>query len=360
MGRMSALSGFRLCKVAAIAVLCIWATAVFAGEPIIVGKERPKASEPIQDSKFTKELFRPWDKSAPTSPLDGLVLPNIPRIDIDPKKDRKRKLQELEKKNWISVKPGELQEEEEAKNFLGVREYDLDKEKDTENLMFRDLQKDKDKTAGQTKDKTQSRSNQPSKDNQAAAQQQQRDADELQRELEARRAARDAATKSPNGVEYGAHTATELNFKNVFGTAPGSSSRSSDISLRDVLGGQQSTPSQQALREEFKTFLNGSPNTRGNGTDPINSWRNDATRQPLNPAIANEPKNDVFNPSVFSQTRPASPFATPSTFDSGLKTPNTVPGLGLGGPSQPQRWTPPPTAAEIQRSMGLGTFGGHR
>lgn len=345
-GRMFGQLGLRMLPLFVVALFAGMVT-LFAGEPIVIGKEKPK-SENLKESPFTKELLRPWQNSGAGSPVEGFTLPSIPRVDSsDPRRDRKRRLHELEKKNWMTVQPGELQEEEDAKHFLGVRDYDLEKEEDSDKLMFGELQK-----KPQTSAKTQT-GRQNTKENQNAQQkQQQRDAEELQRELESRRAARDAATKGPNGAEYGAHTASELNFKGLFGPVAGSSERSG---LSEVLGGQQNSRGQQALRDEFKAFLNGKPqNASGaSGGDLINSWRNDATRQALNPAIAKPAESKLQNDMLgFSANRAANPFSAPAGFDGGFKTPNS--GLGLGTPVQPaQRWAPAPTAAEISRSIGM-------
>ncbi len=134
-------AGFQLSG-ALVLVLLLAVARGMAGEAIIVGKEGSK-TDAIKESKFGKELSRPWEKVSPDSPLNGFF-PSLPRMNpIDPKADRKRKLDDREKKNWMTVLPGELQSEEEKKNFLGVREYEIEKEEDTDNLMFREMRAEK-------------------------------------------------------------------------------------------------------------------------------------------------------------------------------------------------------------------------
>jgi len=278
----------------------------------------------------------------------------IPRADgWDPKGDRKRKLQEREKKNWMSVMPGELQEEDEAKNFLNVRQYEIEKEDESDNLMFREL----DRGSSQGSSRSQNRSG-SQKENQNGSQR--NDADELERELAAKRAAR----VESRGESQGAHTASELNFKGVFGSAA-TESRQSELSLRDVLGNgsqQQVSKSQQAMREEFRTFLHGQPNGQGalsgSFNDPVNSSRSDLTRQPLNPTVgrpSETPNNTFGGQASFAPQRQANPFAQ-GAFNNNSFSQQGIPGFPTYTP------TPPPTARPFQQApvrRGLDTLGGH-
>jgi hypothetical protein len=328
-----------------------------AGEPIIVGKEKPK-TDTVKESKFGKELSRPWEKVSPEAPISGLMFPSmIPRADgWDPKGDRKRKLQEREKKNWMSVMPGELQQEDEAKNFLNVRQYEIEKEDESDNLMFREL----DRGSSQGSSRSQNRSG-SQKENQNGSQR--NDADELERELAAKRAARDES----RGESQGAHTASELNFKGVFGSAA-TESRQSELSLRDVLGNSsqpQVSKSQQAMREEFRTFLHGQPNGQGalsgSFNDPVNSSRGDLTRQPLNPTVGRTPEthNDTFGGQAsFAPQRQANSFAQGAFNNNSFPQQQAIPGFPTYTP------TPPPTARPFQQAppnsrMGMNSLGGH-
>lgn len=316
----------------------------FGGDPIIVGSEKPK-QDPARENKFNKDLFKSWEKT-PGAPLDGLVLPTLPRpIEIDPRKQRKAKLQDLEKRNWMSVRPGELQDEEEAKNFLGVKQYELEKEEESDNLMFRDLEK-KAKNSAQGANSSQNRIPGQKPEQDEPRPQQRMDTEELERELEARRNA-----KSQGDSGFGSHTASELNLKEFFGAGTPASGEASSFSLKELLGKASTQPSkeQQQLREEFKAFLQGKQATAttpvAGPSDPINSWRIDPTRQPLNPVIAkpSEPalKNDLFAPPQSFNRQPgtvADPFAR-------------VPAAGAlpGVPGQPfnSGFAPPPRQAPL-------------
>jgi hypothetical protein len=353
---LRARSGFQPVVLTAV-VLIIALVQGIAGEPIIVGKEKPKTE--VKESKFGKELSRPWEKVSPEAPISGLMFPIIPRSDTwDPKGDRKRKLQEREKKNWMSVMPGELQQEDEARNFLNVRQYEIEKEDESDNLMFREL----DRNASQGNSRGQNRSG-SQKENQNASPQR-NDAENLERELAAKRAAR---AESRGESQLGAHTASELNFKGVFGTAP-TEGKGSQFSLREVLGGssaQQPTKSQQAMRDEFRAFLHGQPNGQGalsgSFNDPVNSSRGDLTRQPLNPAVGRpETHNDTFGGQAsFAPQRQANPFAQGAFNNNSFSQQQGIPGFPTYTP------TPPPTARPFQQAPpnnrgGMNSLGGHR
>ena len=355
---LRARSGFQPVVFTAVVLLVALVRGI-AGEPIIVGKEKPK-TDAVKESKFGKELSRPWEKVSPDAPMNGLMFPSvIPRSDAwDPKGDRKRKLQEREKKNWMSVMPGELQEEDEAKNFLNVRQYEIEKEDESDNLMFREL----DRGSSQGNNRSQNRSG-SQKENQNAPNR--NDAEELERELAAKRAAR---TETRSESQLGAHTASELNFKGVFGTAP-TEGKGSEFSLRDMLGGssaQQPTKSQQAMRDEFRAFLHGQPNGQGalsgSFNDPVNSSRGDLTRQPLNPTVGRSPEthNDTFGGQAsFAPQRQANPFAQGAFNNNSFNQQQGIPGFPTYTP------TPPPTARPLQQAppnsrMGMNSLGGHR
>jgi hypothetical protein len=331
-------------------VLLVSGSAGFAGEAIVLGKEKPK-NEAVKESKFGKEVSRPWDKMSPETPMGGLMFPMIPQMDsVDPKADRKRKIQDREKKNWMSVQPGELQEEEEAKTLFGVRNYDIEKEEDSDNLMFREVNSERSGSQAQGRSQKSRSSNQ--KENSNAAQR--ADAEELERELAARRAARTETSR--NESQYGVHTASELNFKGLFGAAP--TEARSDASRGMFGGSDPAAARQQALREEFKTFLNGKPNNAGGGlSDSANNWR-----QPLNPAIGKSPesaRNDVFGPSSGFAPRQANALGTPMGFGDRSLAAGGTPAWGLNSPAgtpQPDMRSQPPPP---NRGIGMNSLGGH-
>src|SRR5688500_16511413 len=122
----------RLAKVCVMGATMAAAAAVsipaFAGEAVIIPSEKGKAA-PIPDSKATaREIFKLRDSAPGASPFDVLTIPMMPDRNkpLDPKEEKRRRLQHLEEKNWMMVGKGELQAEEENKNFLSVRDYSLD------------------------------------------------------------------------------------------------------------------------------------------------------------------------------------------------------------------------------------------
>jgi hypothetical protein len=258
----------------------------------------------------------------------------------------------------MSVLPGELQAEEEEKTFLGVREYELDKDADSDNLMFRDLQNERNTDNGDGRSQRRG-----SKDNpQTTAER--NDAEDLERELAARRAARIEAQRTES--QQGSHTVSALDFKGLLANSPLESGRS-ELSLREVLGGVQQQPNkgQQALRDEFKAFLNGQANSAsGSGalSDPANSWRNDFTRQPMHPTIGKAPEsarnhNTTFATPGFAPSQ-NNPFAA-KAFDESFSR-SAIPGLpstALTPPAQaPTRTFAAPPA---NRGLGMNSLGGH-
>ena len=114
-----------------------------AGEPIIIPGEKQKTPPPALDKKLpSRDVFRFGDKLSAPSGFDVLTVPVMP---LDPREQKRRKLERLERENWMVVGKGELQSEEDKKSFLNVRDYSLEgleKEDSRGNLMFRNLDKD--------------------------------------------------------------------------------------------------------------------------------------------------------------------------------------------------------------------------
>jgi hypothetical protein len=264
----------RFCVVSLLALLGA-SPLTRGGEPIIVGGEKPKAAPAAENKAPAREVFRLREPSA----FDVLSIPLSPdKKRLDPKEEKRRRLHELEKKNWMIVDQGELQAEEEEKNFLNVRDYSLqilEKSDESENLMFRPLSKDDTRRMpGQFRSDA-ARQNAP----------------------RAASTGDDAETSSLNrsarDPEAGAHLSSELNFRQMFQPRQSGSDslvpkfNKSDLTLHNLLnagGNTESTREQQARRQEFQNFLN-KPVSAGSLTgpsDPINS-RSDLTRQPLNP-----------------------------------------------------------------------------
>src|SRR5438093_58853 len=140
---------------------------VYAGEAIIIPGEKSKAG-PVPENRTAapREIFRLRDTGPGVSPLDVLGTPVSPdqQKRLDPKEEKRRRLQALEKKNWMVVNPGELQAEEDDRNFLNVRDYSLDgleKEDQSGNLMFRSLKDDNRRVPGQFRSSSDTQARQP-------------------------------------------------------------------------------------------------------------------------------------------------------------------------------------------------------
>src|SRR4030095_5602077 len=132
-------------KAAMLFATLLGVSPLFAGESIIVPGEKAKSPPPGDGKALApREVFRLRDLGSGSSPLDGILIPETKKR-LDPKEEKRRRLQELEKKNWMVVEQGELQAEENQKNFLNVRDYslaNLEKRDESGNLMFRPLSKD--------------------------------------------------------------------------------------------------------------------------------------------------------------------------------------------------------------------------
>jgi hypothetical protein len=318
----------KLCVVTLLGVLGAFPLA-HAGDPIVVGGEKSKAAPAPEGKTSAREVFRLREPGSPASAFDVLSIPMSPeKKRLDPREEKRRRLQDLEKKNWMLVDKGELQAEEDEKNFLNVREYSLDgleKQDDRENLLFRPLSKDDNRRMpGQFRDN-------PRQSGQRAA--------ATSEEPEG-----PGSNRSEKDPELGAHLSSELSFRQLFQSREGGSDslapkfNKSDLSLHSLLnagGNTESTREQQARRKDFQNFLNKPATPLAGPSDPING-RSDSTRQPLNPTTPqpfggesparfggttlgagpamNRP-NSGFSPgSPFNSPRPAagsSPFLTP-------------------------------------------------
>src|SRR5207237_8580648 len=94
------------------------------------GKEKAPAKEPLRLNQLTAT---PFD-------LNGVTPPILPWLNANPKKDKRQQNAEDEKKNWLLLDKGELQDKDDEKNFLGVHDdplEDLDTGKDSHDYTFR-------------------------------------------------------------------------------------------------------------------------------------------------------------------------------------------------------------------------------
>jgi hypothetical protein len=101
-----------------------------AGEAIQFSPSKGKAEPGAPNNKLPKEKLSNLDRLPSSNPLDAANLarpagddPRRPKT----KEETRRKLKELEDKNWAAVESGQLQEEEDEKTSMGVREYDIEK-----------------------------------------------------------------------------------------------------------------------------------------------------------------------------------------------------------------------------------------
>lgn len=291
-----------------------------AGEAIIVPGERSKAAPVIENRATPREIFRLRDTG---SPFDVLTAPMPERNKrLDPKEEKRRRLQQLEQKNWMIVGQGELQAEEEAKNFLNVREYSLDgieKQDETPNLMFRPLSKD-----GTRRIPGQFRS--PGDNSRQVA----RAADDFQ-----------GFSRADKDPRLGAHLSSELNFRSLFESRPSAGDslapkfNKSELTLHSLLnsGASETLREQQARRQEFRNFLDKPANPLAGPSDPINS-RDLTGRQPVNPTLPQGLGGSAFGwPPAFN--RPNSGLsATFPSFNS------SRPGFSAGSFLTPQERAP--------------------
>jgi hypothetical protein len=315
-----------------------------AGEPIIFPGEKQKALPPALDKKLpSRDVFRFGDKLSAPSGFDVLTVPVKPgATPLDPKEQKRRKLERLERENWMVVGKGELQEEEDQKSFLNVRDYSLEgleKEDSTGNLMFRNLDKDKDdnhRHPGQFRS-----SKEPL-----------RPPAQRPGEGEKEEGSKDTPSQREEEPKEGAHVSSELNFKKMFEPRQESGSLTprfdkSELTLQRLLGGGMSAEArreQQVRSEEFRNFLDnpGSPPLAGR-SDPIN-FGNDSTRQPVNPTTpqllggGNSSSANRFGTPLVTP-RPGSPMAggIPTTFGAGPASAGFSAGPLLAPKTEPAR-----------------------
>jgi hypothetical protein len=281
-----------------------------AGEPIIIPGEKQKALPSAPDKKLpSRDVFRFGDKLNAPAGFDVLTVPVFPgNTPSDPKEQKRRKLDRLERENWMVVGKGELQAEEDKKSFLNVRDYSLEgleKEDSRGNLMFRNLDKDENQRfPGQFRSSKEPLRPPNQRPGEVEEEEESKDTPHLQREE----------------PKEGAHVSSELNFKKMFEPRQESDSltpkfNKSELTLQRLLGGGTSPEArreQQVRSDEFRNSLPGSGAVLGR-SDPIN-FGNDSTRQPINPTTP-QPLGGVVStsPNRFGPPsavlRPGSPAA---------------------------------------------------
>src|SRR5262245_51443922 len=91
--------------------LSMMTAGLIAGEPIQFsnGKSRP---EPPSLDRLSKEKLAPLERVTSVNPNDEVDTSRYMSRRRDPKEEKRRKLDELERKNWMVVDKGELQAKE--------------------------------------------------------------------------------------------------------------------------------------------------------------------------------------------------------------------------------------------------------
>ena len=246
------------------------------GDKIVFSESKPQTDPNAAASASQKsgDLFKSWNKlEQPAFDYSILGIPTLPRQAVDAKEEKRLRNARDEKRNWMFLKPGELQQKEEEKTTLGVANRPLDgfeKENHSSDYTFYNVAEGK-TGAGRQPGELRAPGQTSSREEQAAeakALQQQRDRDDEDSEKR-----RDRTFTLSGQSEMGAHTAGELNFTGLFdpgksaaalGAAPGNS----DFSLRDALAATPlRTKEQQARMDEFNKMLN-SPMQSGSSPGP--------------------------------------------------------------------------------------------
>ncbi len=336
-------------RLLALAAFCSSAVSLRAGDAIVFSNEKGKTT-PGKEYKSGGGLFDSWQKAPPISPFNDLIPSMLPPIrNLDPKTARRLRNAEDEKRNWMILDPGELQDKDDQNNLFGVHDENLDglDEKHTgRDYTFYGLAEPK--SAGRSS-RSGSQSRTPGRPN-SEQQANQRAVEAGKLELERR----DAATKRERTPPLGAHTAGELNLRSLFeptkSEAMAGSAEKSDFSLRDLLSNNsQPARSQEQERnmQKFKDFLNtSSPADSGPGLQP------NLPAQSFNSSF---PKPLEFTPARSGPNpfNPGSRSLTPGLSDNFPKAP-MLPGFSQPPASsarsaEPRAWAQPYTPESTRR-----------
>jgi len=114
---------------ASSASLCGGLPSLTAGEAIQFSPSKSKAEPGAPNNKLPNEKLSNLNRFPSSNPFDTANQSGPTGDDTrrpKTREEKRRKLEELEKKNWTAVEPGQLQEEEDEKTSMGVREYDVE------------------------------------------------------------------------------------------------------------------------------------------------------------------------------------------------------------------------------------------
>ncbi len=125
--------------VSVLAGLVALAGTLAAGEAIQFSSDRTKPVAAAQNP-LTKDRLLPQGKVDVTgaSPLDGADagMRNAPRRRLDPKEEKRRENEKLEKENWMILDEGELQAQEAHDEVYGRSDFDSDKRRTSSDIWF--------------------------------------------------------------------------------------------------------------------------------------------------------------------------------------------------------------------------------
>jgi hypothetical protein len=315
---------------------------LLAGDAIVFGSQKTKV-EPGKDKTPTQNPFR-LDKMTTPAPFqfDGMTAPILPNT--TPRKDKRQQNAEDERKNWLFLDKGELQDKDDEKAFMGIRDNDdlsgLDKDKDNHDYTFRDSQSSR--TPIQLRAPNQSQSRSPSQRRKAEANQaaQPREEEETS---DTKRASRSSAIVF--GSQADGRGGQELDLKKLLDSkSTGRSSGKSDFSLRDlVTGGDSDWGRDQRSRntESFKQLLGSSPSSGGLG-DAFGS-RSDFTRPSINPAAPYSMGDPTRKSPAMESIAARQTLGQPNAPASFLSSPDASSrGTGLTPPTAPGGWRATP------------------
>ena len=242
-----------------------------SGEPIQFSNDKAKPA-PGSPQQPDADLFKTSRaKRPPSAPLNNGLTPFISYGgSLDPKDERRLKNIREEKKNWMLLEPGELQQrDEDEENQFGGKSITMDNvERDRDSYLF---------PAPQKSEKAPRQQNAPVEDDQP------------------KKDNRSLSIFGPREAEKpGAHTASELNLKNLIDPSQIDATKfnNNEASLFQFLK-DNAAPApdrdHQARRDSFRDFINGpQPNGAPQGiSDPIN-FRTDLTQQRMNPVLPSQ------------------------------------------------------------------------
>ncbi len=202
-----------------------------AGEPIQFTREKANTSPGTPTAaqlRLDKEKGSALDRDPSASPYRAMSEQGFYSGEAlrgrDPKEEKRRKLAELERKNWMRVEKGELQEKEDEKTSFGVRDYDdsLENDQTEADLWFGPPQDKGANTPGRPRAPgSYSRGQGPNRAVPRA------DDDEKSGNLSVEK----SSLARKGEPVTGAHTSKELNLRNL--AAPDQT----DVTLKGLLGG---------------------------------------------------------------------------------------------------------------------------